>query len=592
MSNLKEIFKIKWYYTLLGLLASAFQSYALIVALTAFNNGWVVITLAVIVTIVVNMLLVKHLVSKQQIPKSLLIFAPLIAIVAVKSLFRTPMMLIEGYAGVVVGIGLWLFLVVAIGVLLVYLEHLKWVYTETKSPRYRILLYMIPGLVVSIFLWLCNWPCITQPDSAYIWEMTSTNHYLNSHPLTYTMFLKLLRKIWDFQGIMVMLQIPFCAFVYGYVAYTFEKLGLKRIWCWMLAILLAILPVNALNSVTFLKDIPYNMGLVLMSAVLLNMIVHDKLKWQSIMLLGLACIIALFSRHNSILVIPLSLGYTAFAYMLKKKWKVFWLLIGITVITVSIKFGATKAIEKVLEDKLHKVPSLAEAMMLPTLQCAYTTSQHWEEYSDEQKEDFNWYFNAGYYNAARKKSDYWIFNYKYQLTVNRRRLGANLPRFIKFYLGLLRDYPGSMMRGYEKITAIAWCAPEYGYTMARNYAMPDWGANIGLEFKPLLPKAQVFIDEILLKPREGHKMILWRPALSLLLCFILSYLAVRRWGIKALAVYSPAFFSAFSYMVVNPAQCTRYLYSNFSIFFIFLVFTLMVKVENNAEVLEEAIENE
>ncbi len=586
MNSFINSLKSKWYLLLVVIVASAFQGYALYIGLGTFGNGLVLQILAILLSIGANLVFCKSYIEKSiKNEKKLTIFSILISLVALKSLFRTPLVLISGFLGIVVGIGLWFFLFVLIWVGLSYLNRARWYYKETKALFYRLFLYMIPGLVVSGFLWLCNWPGIMQADSAYMWEMTIKNHYINSHPLTYTMFIKLLRNIWDFQGFMVLIQIVFCAFVYGYVAYTFEKLGLKRFWCWVLAIVLAIIPTNAINSVTFLKDIPYNMSLVLMAVVLLDLVVHDRFKTSTIVILAIACIIALCSRHNSILTIPLSLGFTAFAYMLKKKWKVFWLLVGVTVVTVSVKFGLTKAIELHLTDKLHKIPSMAEALMLPTAQCAYTTSLHWEEFNDTQKEDFHWYYNVGYFNKTKKENPVWNYNYKYQTLVYRSHIGADWKRFVKFYLGLLKDYPGAMLREYEMITSIAWCAPNYGYTMARNYERPEWSGHLGIEFNPILPKTHEFIDNVLLRPREGWLMIFWRPALSLLLCFILSYLTVKRWGFKALAVISPAFFNALGYMVVNPAQCTRYLYSNFSIFFIFLVFTLMVNIkeENNNE---------
>jgi hypothetical protein len=350
---------------------------------------------------------------------------------------------------------------------------------------------------------------------------------------------------------------------------------------------LALLPVNAIHSVTMLKDIPYIMGLIFISALLFDYINDNKLCIKKIIILIVAGLIALFSRHNAMMTIPLIIVFAAFLYLLNRNYKQV-LCFGVALILVlGIFFGTQKAIASSIRGRYYHKSSKDGAITIPSAQIAYIVVSHWTELSDKEMQDARFFVDVDYLGYIKNSTpERWAYNFNFYACMKEENIASDTKRFLDFYIGLISNYTGSAIKEYENMTAIAWCVPNKGYTVCRNKGIADYDGEEFEKENSLLPGLRKFLDNTVLKSNNNVKF-LWRPALPLLLSLLLLVVAIKRHKKLSLLVLSPAVFNALGYMVVCPSQNVRYLYCNASIFIIMLVYSLMLPTENTKPDKEE-----
>ena len=101
------------------------------------------------------------------------IYLVVFSLVAIKSIMINPFNKIPGFPGILIGIIALIMAFVISALIVHFVSKIGWKQKKTIVKKYRILLYMIPGIAVSTLLWLCNWPAIVPADSADIWHMIS-----------------------------------------------------------------------------------------------------------------------------------------------------------------------------------------------------------------------------------------------------------------------------------------------------------------------------------------------------------------------------------------------------------------------------------
>lgn len=518
------------------------------------------------------------------------VYIALFSLVASKSIFINPFTKVEGVFGILLGVLLVAILFVISVIAIHFISKVGWQRKDKKVLKTKILLYMIPGIVVSVFMWLCYWPAIVPFDTAWIWDIVTTREYNNLHPLIYIMFVKYIRLIWDSPIFFVLIQIIYCSFVYGYIGYVFEKRGLKKAWVWVLVCFLALLPVNAIHTVTILKDIPYIMGLIFISALLFDYINDKGISIKKIIILLVAGLIAIFSRHNAMLTIPLTLAFAAFLYLLNKDFKKVLCFGFALVLLLGIFFGTEKVALKSVKGRYYHKPSINGYVTIPSAQMVYIVSTHWGELSQDHINKARYFVNMDYVFSVRSSTPQKLnYNFNYYASMNEKNIVQNQREFLEFYISLIREYPLSAIKEYENITAIAWCIPNNGYTVCNNSGIAEYYGEKIAEENSMLPEAKKFLDNTVFNCEDGV-VFLWRPALPMLLSLLLLVVAIKRHKKLSLLVLSPAVFNMFGYMIVCPSQNVRYFYCNASIFVIFLVYSLMLPQKVETEEKEELIE--
>ena len=486
-----------------------------------------------------------------------------------KSIFIHPFSLLPDFWGILLGAVLWA-AVFSVCLLAVYFAgRIKWEYKKTDVKRARVLLYMIPPVALSSVLLLIYFPGIMSWDSMYIWDITQSNDYTNLHPVTYVLFVNLLNDIIDSPWIVIAVQYVYSAFVFAYTGYVLETIGLSRKVCWAVVFILSLYPVNAISNVTMLKDVPYMMSLVLLSIIILRVLTEKRFGIASAAAVAAVSLIAMFSRHNGLLSVPVALILLTVYFLVKKDRKFAVKAAAVLLAVLAIFFGANKIIEVSLGTRYWQRSSVPDLLMMPSAQLSYTIDKNWDSMNDTEKEEAGTYLDIGYISYQKENVENWEFNNRYLETLNMDGILNNKAGFIKFYFKTLRDYPLDMITEYGQMTGILWASPNYGYTRVRNYGIPKDYADIGLKKQYLFPKTAKFLDNL------PKLYFLIRPALWFMLSLLLLFALKKGRRLMGFIIISPMLANAFGFLFGTPAQNVRYLYCNFSCFLILLIFSFM-----------------
>ncbi len=504
---------------------------------------------------------------------SVKIFLFIFALVITKSIFITPFKIINGLWGVILGVIFSAILYALLVVALYYLKFISWQYKKTIVKKRYILYYMIPTVLVYSFLLAVVFPGVVGYDSHYIWKMAHSNEFTNLHPIVYTLSVKLFSSIVDSPWLIIFTQILYTSFAFAAIAYTFRQMGLNKNLCWLTVFVLCLYPINAMNTVAMLKDVNYIVSLILMSVILIKILLSNKFSFVNALFFCAASLVALFARHNAIITIVFCLG-TLLVYFKKNKQARKTIFVSVLAIFV-LYFGVNKTVELALGDSYWTRSGALDMVMIPSAQLSFTVDQNWYELTDEEYNLSDKYLNLGYVTETVKTRRDWKFNHIYIFTLNYEEIRNNPMGFLKYYLSFWTKYPKDMILEYQQITGIAWAIPDYGYTLVWNKGITDFP-----EYESNIKEASFFpkVRDIIYK--EPKIKFYLRPAMWLWLSVIVIIAFYKRHKLAPLIVALPMLSNAFGYFMGTPAQNVRYLYCNFSIFIIVLLFSTMTKTKD------------
>ncbi len=494
----------------------------------------------------------------------------LFSLLFTKSIFIAPFSLVKGFWGIIIGIFLWIAVFLLCAATLYFIKKIKWEFKKTNVQKRRILLYMVPSLALSTFLLLVYFPGIMSWDSMYIWETATAGEYASLHPITYVLFVRLLSLTIASPWLVIAIQFIYSAFIFAYSGYVFETMGLNKKICWATVLAMSLYPINAMSNISMLKDVPYIMSLLLLSILALKIVTDNKLTIAMCAAVSAVSLVAMFSRHNGLLSLPLALLFMLVYFLKNKKFKQVLKMTVVLALVVVCFLGTNKGIITSLGNKFWQRSNSSDLIMMPSAQLSYTVDKNWGVLTDTQKPAAKKYLNTGYINYQKSVIGNWQFNNRYLETLNMDEILKDKQGFINFYLDILKSYPLDMIKEYEQITGIVWATPNYGYTLVRNYGIPEQYIDIGLKSQYVFPKIAKFIDS------SPKIFFLLRPALWLMLSLLLLFAYPKKLG-KSFLIISPMIANAAGYILATPAQNVRYLYCNFSCFIILLIFTFMTE---------------
>ena len=459
--------------------------------------------------------------------------------------------------------------------------------SKTEGKRRFNPLYALPTLLVSAFLYLVYFPGLCSPDSAYVWTAVAQNIYSDAHPVIYMLLIKGLRLLWDDIAVVILFQIVLASGVYAFVISELGKMGAPRWLCWAAAVVMALLPVNALYTVTFWKDVPYSLGLLTLSVLLLKCLTGDYYsKKKALPQMFFAALFTLFMRHNALFSVFLPLLILGIYYIAKKNKKLIvkTLILGAGLIVayfgIKAAVFAAMASEKTGAEYLGDTfVNLSQSTTIATQQVIYTEHVAGTSFTAGEKELFDKFFNREAISEHKEKfaDGIWMFYHKPLVTVNGEALAADKGGFWRYYFGLWMKFPGSMLDGYERITSINWASSGYGPVSYRGTAGFQMEGFEGCEFRPVIKGGMHYtLDRLFFTYKDSSvAAFLWRPASAFILMLLCLHAAVRKRGAGALFLVLPAAFNQLTYFIVIASQDARYTYINFTVFLLVLVLALL-----------------
>jgi len=419
----------------------------------------------------------------------------------------------------------------------------------------KILLYATPIVAVSMFFLVAFYPAAMTPDSLAQWEQAKTLEFTNWHPVVFTWVIMGLTQIWDSPAIIALFQIGLLGLVSGFLGYILERFGFSKKIIWLVLIILALSPVNAIYSITIWKDVVYSSFLVMFSLMILLLVKtggRETKKWLYLVGFFIISLGLVFFRHNGFPVFVVTMLVTIIMY--RQYWK---RLVPLSLLIILLH----QIITGPVYEKLSVHPSdPQEALSIPTQQIAAVVTAN-GYLTKDQKDYINRLMPLDLWEE--KYNPYSVDSIKFAWGDYDRFVIYNNPKqYAKVWGEMVMNNPGLAAEGLFKQTSLIWQMnePIDGYTS--KYVTNIYHNNeFGLKNRILIGKVTKLASSYM-KTTEKVKEIIWRPAVYTSIAILFIYIAYLRNNWRAWLLLLPIALNTGSVFLAIPAQDFRYLYSN------------------------------
>lgn len=348
---------------------------------------------------------------------------------------------------------------------------------DKKGSRVWITIFLLAIAIWGIIL-ISYYPGTITSDTIDQWlQASGVRSINNAHPPFLTIVLRLFYKITPNPFLFLIFQvIGFSAIVSSFFSYLWKH-GLPKMLTYFLAVLFIVAPCNYLNAVSLWKDIPYTIGLLWMSYLLMRFVVEKESFFQkkrNIFQLVVSTLITSLVRYNGIgpflFLLIFLFGY--FFYSKKKRY----LFVGGLIILCYL------VISKPVYNSFHiintygnKYSTYVNVVMRPTGLIYHNggevSKKTWDIMSRyASKELYRNNYNP--YNIDQYTFNQEIKDYQNQLDVT-----ISTKEVIEVFAELLVTHPGTLVKERLDGTDIMW-----------NLTMPNGEINNRYAFGIWLPK--------------------------------------------------------------------------------------------------------
>lgn len=486
---------------------------------------------------------------------SLAIFLPLFSVLAGLSLLGDQQYLSDNslLTVIVVYIGMFLTVaVVALGVIKGILSIRVPQGEQKVSPLY-VLLFSLPMLIASLLMFIAFYPGAMTPDSLSQWGQSISKDFSDWHPVMFTWLIIFLRKIWDNPGVVVLFQVIALALTMGYTGYLMRRFKVSPWIIWAALILMALIPVNAIMSITIWKDILYSTSLVFFSVLLLLLVKTKGMELKKvsfILLFLLASFVLVFFRHNGFPVFLISM--IAALIMYRGMWRrLLPMALGIIIIHQVITGPVYTALDVTPSDP-------QEALSIPTQQIANIVVKG-GEMTAEQRDYINRLMPLELWSEKYNPTSVDSIKFSYG-EYDRDVIYEDYPGYFKKWAQLVVQNPGLAIEAFLDQTAVVWqMRTEKGF-VSRYVTNISTDNAFGLVNTVISEKLTSQMRQYLEVDNEA-KEFLWRPSLYLFLTALFIYTAYLRNNWRVWLVLLPLALNTAAVMATTPAQDFRYLFS-------------------------------
>lgn len=442
-----------------------------------------------------------------------------------------------------------------------------------------IYIYALPLLsVFSVYL-LAYWPGLLVSDALYQWDQVQKFSFDNWHPVFNTLFIWVLTRVINSPTFVLFVQIIIFSFAFSYALTKVEKYykaNKKFLFC--LAVVFALIPLNANFSVLLLKDILYSIMILIMSAQILCIINDEKWlkkKFNIFSFSFIALIISLF-RHNGIIVVLFTLICLFFFTKFKTKtliifgiWIVSYLFLNTVVVSL------LNVTENTYMNKYGPIAHIYGDML----------NNENVHFSDKELKDLSYFVDIQKLKATYQP-------YLMDPSINCQNLEALKTSGNEFLImGIKKslEYPFVTINHYVKLTSFLYSPVRFkdAYTIGMFVNSDLWvykDTYPSLETNSKLPKLLLAIKIVgYIWNSKYLDTFTTRPALyiyfsifmTIVICFILK-------SKKIFLFLLPSIFNILSLAISIPAHMTRYVYSSMLIFWIaFAIFIGVIRNNTN-----------
>ena len=414
-----------------------------------------------------------------------------------------------------------------------------------------------------LFWWIVSWPINMSPDSLDIWSQIKNNSYTNSHPVTYTIFVKIISINGTSLSLVSLVQL--CLFTFAIYLTSFSLTSNKKI-SKFITTLIILIPTGGSFATTLWKDVPFTSFLLLGFSLL----AFNKVKKNYILAFSFLTIGASFRHNGFFLLLVICLIMLIIKIIYKKL--VNPITISIIILSSIMSIFLLQTVVKVIDAK-PIAPWLTWSPMLADL--AYVASRTENTNLNEIHEIVSTYSKDTSLQLAADCTSVngLIFSEGFDDT----KLISNLPKIQKEYLKFIYNSP-------EIFSRLHFCransfipppfskGPNYYYWTQLQIIQPN---NFGLQQNSpikLIRNIGIILWDIW---NENGNLLLWPGLFALLSLFCVNQFKSRVVPYWLIISWS----SLLSLIPWSNAQDFRYAEFSYSVFLI-LIFSKLIQLHN------------
>lgn len=458
---------------------------------------------------------------------------------------------------------------------------------DNKSMNYDchyIILFVIQMGILCLYFYALNPGNMSYDTYNQVRQLKGLIPFNTWHPIGHTLFTGLLLKICNNYGIITLFQM----FFYSAICSAFYVFLLKHKIRWQLiylsAITITLLPSVGINVVTQWKDIPFTIGLLWATLIILKMYFDDNYFGKPINALEFAVcmlIISLF-RYNGILAFIGLFIYT-FVYVIRSKnrlQKRNYFISAIFIISIFI------LINIILPKQLNAIPNPPGMKLRPIYQ-GYSALY---VYGGEEKLDTESRKLIEGVSSPEEMDKYYDPYFADTISNNTPNFLNNLSKIstkdaLKMYIEAFLAYPGVILGDKFNLSLTMWSVTHdrfsynNAYTTRIEERMIDEFGVRRVENK-LTHLVNLIAKYTLYGNYLSHTLI-WRSGFYLSLeIIIFFYLLIKKE--KSISFFIPLISNGIIVFLTMPAQDYRYLWFIF-LLLPFLAFACSIKFKRNKD---------
>lgn len=328
------------------------------------------------------------------------------------------------------------------------LEH---PFEQRSGPIRRIwaLVYAIIPFAVWFCYFMVYYPGKMTYDSFWQWAQAhQITPYNNWHPILHTWIIQVVTHLWNSPAAFALLQMIVLSCVISYAMMTLRRLGMPLGMVLFIDLVYAIDPVNGFYVITLWKDILFA-TMVLLFTVLLAQVYQSQGAWlkktPNIIFFGVVAFLVMNLRDNGpeVGIAALVLGIA-----LLRGVRIRMTIVSAIVIVLYFVFtGPVFQAAHVIKNPLN------QALAIPTQQVAATYADH-GHFTPELKSYFDSILPASHW--VKDYTPYTVNPIKQDHAYNQKVIEASFSTYLKNWAGLLARNPVTFVEAYLNQVATIW----------------------------------------------------------------------------------------------------------------------------------------
>lgn len=428
--------------------------------------------------------------------------------------------------------------------------------SDTITPHHSHVKLFCTFAGIMLLCWLVFligfFPAIMSADSlTQIEQIRGLSRIDNWHPVIHTMFNKFFLSIYNSPVSVALAQMFLMAGIAANFFLFLYKKGIPAKWLKWSALVFALIPANAVYSVTLWKDIPFTFSLLWLTLVFAKIVTDDTYikKIPSSIELILALVCAALFRHNGMPVFILAVvGLLIYFFKTKK--------IAL-VICVAISAGLVAWYNSYISDPSRVVPTPPSVKLVAPIHGMAAVRYYGGNLSEEATREMEKVLPDSIWVNFYKpfSADEYIYFCQRPFIENLAKLPT--PKAVSLYANTFVQNPYLVIRdrlcGAELLWNVYDAPGAYNYKYHTQIDENKLGLTMSTNFVTKILKKYLEQSEKLADP------IMWRGGIYniLILLLLFAFLKQRKWY---LLIFIPVLASIFALLLSMTIQNFRYVY--------------------------------